>query len=770
MRLFASPATMLEEIEQLMTDAKNRREDRATVSEFFNGKPPLTEEEAREIGLSINVNNLFGFTDLADIKSQTLGLFTKPTDIFQVEIDAMPLHRLFERGQWEGEAANSFNKLVKDSGMLKPAYESCAGDAALHGESLFTFPDRTIWCPNQTPLSRLLVPDDAPTDLKKQTHWAIEADLTLSDLHKYNKGDLPYWKTATLQKILKQIYKDVEGSSATAISYDNAEDLEYRRQQNGTKDGGRRRPSIKVVYFYQVRCDKEGQPVDLTILLHRDEAINDCTEADDKVLFDAEFYYDNAAEVISPAFMDCTLGGEAKWNRVLGPGTLNYSLAHATEILICRAMQGTIEGMMNLWQAKDGQSREDVQEILMRHNGVIPENVGLIQQRFTPDMAGSLQMIQYFRAQGKANVQRSGSSGQDMLEVQAVAQETQAAEIASSRTANWYDHMDRLGAAMWDRLVNPYIQPWESGYSDCLKFRARLRRLDIPLYYLQRWNVRVSAVRVIGDGSSAKQKTAALWAVQNRTMFPPQAQQRITRMAAAAFLGYSAAAELVPFEPEQDTSQTQLADNESNTCIVQGRVPPVNDTDVDDVHFPIHLEAMISMLQRVGEEQEASFTKSEFAGFRALGAHCVAHINKINTMVAPGTGDPNKAKGSKWMQALNEVVSVGEKMANNMKQKEENSQAKPDPVEVAKLRISAQQLQLAYDKLGFSRDKWDRQQKHKEANDAFGNMMKLEANRRDEQSTRQKLATTDVQTALAVKQHQHQVTQDSIEAAATPVE
>src|SRR5689334_6843534 len=129
MRLYKTPKAMVEEIENLVKNETNRREDRATVSEFYNGKPPLTDAEAQEIGLTINVNNLFGFTDIADIKAQTLALFTKPNEIFAIEIDAMPSHRLYERGAWQSEGMVGFNRLIKDSGMLKPAYESCAGDA-----------------------------------------------------------------------------------------------------------------------------------------------------------------------------------------------------------------------------------------------------------------------------------------------------------------------------------------------------------------------------------------------------------------------------------------------------------------------------------------------------------------------------------------------------------------------------------------------------------------------------------------------------------------
>lgn len=754
MKLFATPEAILGEIGTMETAEYDRRLDRATVSEFFNGKPPLTDEEAEAIGLTVNVNNLFGYTDLADTKAQALSLFTKPTEVFQVELDAVPQARIFERRFWEMESTAGWNELIKCSGRFKPAYEGCCGDAALHGEAVFTMPNATDWCPSQTPLSKILVPGDAPTDRSKLTHWAIETEITLREMHRYARGDFKGWKKGAMKKALARIYKDVDGVSADNVDAQNPEEMEYKRQGNTAKEGYRRRPALAVYYFYQVRCDKPGSPVDLTILLHKNEGVEGDATPADKVLFEHDCYFESISEVLNPAFMDCTLGGEPKWHRVLGTGTLNYGLNQAVEVLINRAMQGTMEGMMNLWQAADGVSREEIQEILMRHNGVVPENIKLIEQRFKPDLSGSLAMVNFFRQAGSRNARRISDSASDdkMLEVQAVQQQTQTEEASSARTANWYDHLDSLGRTMWARMVNPFIHPWEPGYSDVKKFQGRMERQGIPLYYLQPHNCKITAVRIIGDGSQQRERTAAVWLSQNRGMYPPQAQQRITRMVTAAMTGsHRIANELVPIQDKPDTSQILRAETESNTCIVQGRPMPVQDDDVDDVHFPVHLEAMIALVQRTSEEQSATFTVGDARAFKALGAHCVAHINKISQMAGNGRKDANKQKSKQWMQALNEVVSVGEQMAHNLRQQQEGQNEKPNPIEVAKLRLAAQQLQLSMEKLTFSREKWERQQMNKESDGSFRRMIELNRNDRENRLTDAKIGQGDIQTALEIE-------------------
>lgn len=752
MKLFKTAKAIVSEISSMTRSETDRREDRATVSAFYNGTAPLTDSEAEELGITVNVNNLFGYTDIAAARDQCFGLYTKPTEIFSVQLDAAPTNL---RQKWEMALTKELNEVVKGSRRFKPVYQGICGDSSLHGQAVMFHPNQTDWCPSHVSLSKMLIPDDAPIDTTQQTHWAIESELTISQLVDYSSGDLPGWKVGAIKKVLAKIYDGVEGFQADSIEAQNYEELEYARQRGGVDGTIKKRPVLKVCYFYQVRSDLRGSPVDLTILVHGTEYVGSDDATDEsRVLFESDAFFDNAVETLHPFFMDCTIGGDPKWHRVLGLGHLNYTLNHAVELLVNRAMQGTMDGMMNLWQAKDSASREEIQQIVARHNGVIPENISLIQQRFQPDFNGTLSMIQFYRQQGSRNARQTQANNgdkNDMLEVQALAMQGQIGEQTSARTSNWYDYLDRVGEKIYARLVNQFIQTHDAGCSDVRKFQSRVERIGVPLYYAQPHNVKIRSVRILGDGNAQKAKAGALWLSQNRAMFPPQSQQRITRMATAEMTGsYELAEELVPIEEQQDTTQIRIADDESNTCIVQGRSVPVSDSDVDEVHVPLHLNAMNGIVQRAAEFQSAAFTPQDMQAFKALGAHVVMHVQKVQSMIGVGKADENKRKSSMWMMALNEIVSLGEKFANNLKQQMEGQNEKPDPVEIAKLQLEAQKLELNRAKFEFGMEKWQTQQNLRENESAFNRVMKLEGDRRESEVTKRKLATDDVKTAAMI--------------------
>lgn len=755
MKLFATPEAIISETEAMEKAEFHRREDRATVSGFFNGEPPLTPEEAEDLGLTVNVNNLFGYSEVNGAKRQLLSLYTKPTQLFAVSIDAVPAPAV--RDKWEMQGGDALNSIIKDTGRLKPAYEGVAGDAALHGEAALFFPNATDWCPSQAPLSKLLIPDDAPADARKLTHWAIESVLTIGDIHRYLRSGAKGWKASSLRLLLKQIYQDVEAASVNNLEGDyNPEELEYQRQRNsGTT--GRRRPSVRVYYFYQVRADKPGGPVDLTIILHRGETLTNTSssvEPDDRVLYEREGAFDSAEDCLCPFFMSCTIGGEPMWHRVMGLGTLNYQLSHAVELLINRAMQGTLEGMMNLWKAKDAASREDIQRILLRHNGVVPENVELIQQRFEPDLQGSLGMIQFFRQQGSKNAQGVTPNNGDpnrQLQVQAVYEQSQSADAQGAELSNWYDHLDRLAARMWARLVNPFIEPSDPGYSEILKFQSRLTRQGIPLFWMQPHNVSVRAVRIMGDGDQQRALQGANFLMANQQKYGPQKQMDILRHSTAVFTGsYELAENLVPMENKPDPDQVKEAQNEGNTCLLQFTPPEVEDDDIDEIHVPTHLNAMVSLIKQAATG--GAFSDQQTSGFTALGAHVTLHIRKKEAMVSTGKGDQNKAMAAQWMQNLNDIAAAGEKLEHNRQQQGQQGAQPLDPHEVAKLQLMAQGLQLQQEKFQFSRDKWERQQMHKESQTAFQRAQDLGRSQREDFLARNKAAANDVSSALKAKQ------------------
>jgi hypothetical protein len=364
MKLFKSPAAILAEINKLRKAEQYRREDRSIVSNFFNGAPPLTDQEAEDLGFTINVNHLFGFKELTDASDQIFSLYTKPATLIEIELDAAPPGK---RMEWGMQAALEASRVLKKIKGFKTAYQGVSGDGSMHGEALFFFPNATFPLPRQAPLSRMLVPDDASTDVSELTHFGIEAPMNLRDLRRYYERAPKGWNKANLGKLLTKIY---EGSldAGFAIDTTNLEELEYRRQENSATatNNERRRPGVDVTYFYQVRVDKPGCPLDLEISMTGER---DGDKKDDAILYSGECVIPRAQACLHPFFMDCIIGGAPKWHRVMGLGDAQLSAQSRGRTAREPRTAGDRRGVHESVAGEGRGHARSGQQILMKHNG-----------------------------------------------------------------------------------------------------------------------------------------------------------------------------------------------------------------------------------------------------------------------------------------------------------------------------------------------------------------------------------------------------------------
>lgn len=752
MRIFKTAEAMASEISDMQTSEGPRREDRATVSSFFNGAPPLSDAEAEEMGLNVNVNNLFGYTELAQAKEQTMALINQPPRLFEISLDRAPAS---QKQRWEMAAAAKLNKVIQRSGRFKPSYEGVAGDSVMHGSASFSFRDNTDWCPSHVSASRLLIPDSSPADQRKLTHWGIETELEMHEIFTYYRLEAPGWKRDALGKIIKA-FRDKERKDDSTISEvldaTNIEEWEYQQQTNSGKTSFSR-VAVQVYYFFQIQPDKVTRPVDLTILARYKQADKDSTTSkpDDimtEIMFDQDEYYPSVEDALHPFFMDCIIGGSSKWHRVLGLGTLNYSLNWAVELLMNRAMQATHENMMTLWQAGDAADREELAQLMLRHNMIVPEHVTLAPNRIPADLEGALAMIQQYRSQGSKNAMAQAvnapavqpKAGGRQLEQQFLAEQAQIGAAQGNRTANWYDYFDRLATKMVERFTNPFITKYDPGYSDIINFQSAMQALGIPLYYLQPHNIEVKVARVVGAGSRSKAQAASASLKQALPTLPPGSQAKAKRMILAIDLDdYGLAEDLMPIQDHPDTSQTLRAQTEENTAIVQGKAPPVNDDDIDALHLQSHTAAMATMAQKGAKAKGGAFTPDQHQAFIALGGHVAAHINKLQA-----TGDKKGAKA--WMDQLNKLASAGEKLAHNMQQTQPQG-PQLDPKDAVAASLKAAQLKLQQQKFQHTVKKTERQQQLREHTEAVHAHVALSRENREDRKTRQEMTVRDLETA-----------------------
>lgn len=755
MKLFRNTENIIAEILDMEKDELKRREDRATVSAFFNGQPPLSQKQADSMGLKVNVNNLFGYTDLAAAKDQTVALYTKPPRLFVCEMDFAPVS---EKRKWETKLTFELNRIIKKSGRLRMPYEGVAGDAVLHGEGELFFPNPRCALPRHLPLSKRLVPSKAPADPNELSYFAIDTHISIHEIEKHLRRESEGWNLANLKKLRAEMFDkaDKSGWSASALSAVNSmnpEELEYARQGCAPLDK-LCKFNVPVYYFYQSDPERDGRPLDLTILCKVAKDSDPKHVAGGLTLFEEAEFFPTVSEAIHPFFMDCILGGTPEWHRVKGMGHLNYSLAWHMELFVSRMIQGGMESTMEIFQASDGANREELERILLRHNGILPEHVSLLGNRRQFDFAGIMGLFNLVRSAAAKNAQgavsNTGDVNSDELEVQAMFRQGQINAQQSSRNANWYETLGRLGKTILGRFTNPFLMPEDrkscEDYSEIMDFQSAIKRAGIPIYYCQPHNVRVTAHKITGDGNELKANRAAAFTIQNLASLPAGSQQQAKREAWAVMLDdYEKAEAWIPIDDKPDVDQVRTARSENNDCIVQGEAPEIADTDVDEVHIGEHFKGLGSILKKAAQLQKETFTPEQLMAFKALGGHTIAHIQRMEQM-----GKKDQAKAA--MEAMNEIAKMAEKFRHNLEQQEQASEQEPtDPVEAAKLELAAAQLQLAQEKVNFSKYKFERTQVGKENQGAMTTQLQLAKNAREEEQHRQELGARDVELALAVK-------------------
>jgi hypothetical protein len=278
-----------------------------------------------------------------------------------------------------------------------------------------------------------------------------------------------------------------------------------------------------------------------------------------------------------------------------------------------------------------------------------------------------------------------------------------------------------------------------------------MEREGVPLHYLQPSNVKVTAARIAGDGVRQNAIAEANFLLTNINMYPPEAQQTIKRRATASVTDdYELAEQLIPITEIKDNAQTLTIMTENNTFITSGealmfsgKAMPVNDADIHPTHIQAHFNLMGWLIQK-GAQQQSSFTPEQDATFKACGSHTIAHINVIAQM-----GDKESAK--RYMDEMNNIAAMGQKMSNNLAQKQQGQEQDIDPIDMAKVQLDARKVDLQEMKFQHGAMKFERQQSHRESEAAMNNVIKLEKDRRDDKMTKQELAIRDIETAQGIR-------------------
>jgi hypothetical protein len=706
-----SDEQMLQEADSLIADDTFDADDRATISAFYNGRPTMTPSEAADRGIAEITNHLFGYDSLNMAREQITAIYSKSPTLIKVDVKGgEPADRMFRTEM----VTKYLNRAIKRSGRFKPQFKGLGGDVVLFGASFFTFRDPYDWCPRMTrpyvPRGTGITPEDVPYAVIPDylTVKELTAYLRMAEGEERGGGDAR-WHIKNLKMAIRELTGNL-GLDRNTREDNLAEtpaDIEEYDEQEGMDESEHARVQLPVYFVYTSNPDKKGCPFDMTVLArYSAKQKEDAKKRDVKLrarLFSHEEYFPSARDFLHTFFLDCNIGGPAQWHRTMGLGRLNYDNDVDVEEFFNAAMQGSKENLRRLYTSVNAASTETAERWLSGelHSNLLPEGLQIAEVPKTSNFEGAfttmsmLQQLSQKNAAGSITNVTGAKNKTNELEVQALERQGRNATAISNRMNDIYEDLDNLGQVQFKRFCNPSILPVDSGYDEIIYFQNKMEELGISLDMLREEkdgelvNVDVKYNRVSGDGDRVRETMVNQMLLSRLHLYPPQSQKIILRrVTALETQDFELAEELVPTMDVPDGNQVNRANNEANTAFLQGKTPLINEDDLDMIHVPEHLASLQGLVQK---GQQAGWTPWDIVGFRALGGHTVAHIDRIKQ-------NPDAKDVARHFEAqLQEIAKMGDELANAVQQEEEAKQQQPmTEKERAEMALKQGKLQLDY--------------------------------------------------------------------------
>ncbi len=693
---------MLTEATEMLREDNLDAQDRATLLDFYNGGSAGCD----------GVNHLLGYDGINLAKGQIESVSSKGKAMFDIRLFNLPRDKAHMREKMELTIRQAFHEMIKRSRRFKPQWKAVSGEIAILGSGSFVFKDPYDWCPV---MARPYVPRGSGMLPESLPYIVLYDHMTIIDLRdalkaaegRESMGYTSSWRKNELRTCIASLEGTLKGR-ATPDSYTiettnaDAPDMDEEDRQAGA--GGTSGSKMRIPVFRFFTQNDDGT-VAMTILpkLTGDQLkdITKSSKAYPRALFHDENYFKSMRSLIHPFFVDCKIGGKPLWHRVLGLGRLNYDSDVEAEEFFNDAMTGARENLRRLYQL-ESTADWDMLKMWGEGNGptnAIPPGVKLADVSRQPNFQHSLQPLQMLMQLTQRNAAQMSPDGKNRtgeLEVQAMERQSRNAEMLAARMNDIYECTDALGQEMFTRAISDELLPTDVGYNDAMEFQEELRKHGISIVFLRAVdkngrlkNINVTCSRAAGDGNSVKRAMANQMLVSRLSLFPAEAQQIILRrVTAEATDDHEFAEEIVPFEPRRDTNQMAVSMAENQACErmgILGVVPQLNPDDLDEVHVEAHMLSMQADLERA---KIRPWDKIDLTGFKAKGAHTMAHIQRMSKSEA------NKERGNALNQKLQGLAKQAQEHENNLGKQEEKQTTPMSEKEKAELQLKAQKAEL----------------------------------------------------------------------------
>jgi len=371
---FSTASKVLSTIMQGDAVENARSLNRKKILDAANCEPPLTKEEAKKIGIKINVNWGEFAKLLSDAKKQLVSAFTSNQYYYTVELPRAPKEHQTE---WGSFITQEINEPLQRGTTFYMLHDARWSSVIKNGIGAMMWTSADGWLPRFVPLSDLRIPSDTELSFQNLNWFSRRIPYTITELIKqaFNKNQNNFWDKKSVAQILKN-YKELNVTDA-GNNYNwetDWEKLSSILKQDGSLSGGDAMPTIPLYHFY---FEDEGK-----WYMHVVPETGTVRGADqNNFLWKSPHAIASSwKELIHCQFGDLSFDDPPKFHSVRGLGFILLEPTFYSNITRCRLLQHVHDNLNILLRISDPseKARAAIQEF--QNLGVLRSGVSIVPQ------------------------------------------------------------------------------------------------------------------------------------------------------------------------------------------------------------------------------------------------------------------------------------------------------------------------------------------------------------------------------------------------------
>lgn len=557
-------------VQNLIHANRERAQIDAHVKGMIDGNAPFNHAELRVKGQGqrTNINFREGEAMLGDAMTPFYDLFAESDTYAKIELDEENPQK---RAEWSRIATAQFDALVKEWAGFDWNMQAILYDMVAYGKGYAMWPDKTAWQFRGVRQSRVLVPDQTPSDPDQLEILVVRQSCTVSELYNpirdADRAKSIGWNTSA---VLEACERAMPESSAN-----NGMDHEQMQQELRNHDLYQmsRSSTVQIAHIFV----KEFNNKVSHLIIEERDGRTDGEKSDGVFLYKKIGRFESFRQVVCPLFYDI---GDGTWHSIKGLAIKLCPFIEIKNRLNCSVVDNAFINMSVLVRPTTAQAAQNAAIMHLGPLSILPPNVEIQQWGLTGRMEEGLAVESALTRKLESNLGQYRKpllkeQGNPATATQVTYDAAKEAALGKGAVNRFYVQLDMLFEGIYKRAVNPNLVSDNHGQNSlALAFQERCIDAGVPKVKLMKPKF-IRATRNIGNGSIFLRQQTVLQTAQFVPMLNEAGRQAWLDDAIAVMAGTEAVARWNPKMTASPEIQNQAAEAQQGIALMKVGIEPM---------------------------------------------------------------------------------------------------------------------------------------------------------------------------------------------------